>query len=163
MVYGFGFDKVDTKTLERLQSPVPVIAGGEDTGATQAAVTFSPPLEKQRNGRAKYSFIRVRTTVTRNHSSRRKSYNPEAVRITCVLVQDFLATHLGPDDGPEKGPSDVLLEILENRGDYRAASLFLKMFHHHVRPRHREDWLHRGHSHYPTRKMNLAATPSELR
>jgi hypothetical protein len=69
MVYGFGFDKVDTKTLERLQSPVPVIAGGEDTGATQAAVTFSPPLEKQRNGRAKYSFIRVRTTVTRNHSS----------------------------------------------------------------------------------------------
>jgi hypothetical protein len=69
MVYGFGFDKVDTKTPERLQSPVPVIAGGEDTGATQAAVTFSPPLEKQRNGRAKYSFIRVRTTVTRNHSS----------------------------------------------------------------------------------------------
>ena len=60
-----------------------------------------------------------------------QSYNPEAVRITCVLVQDFLTTHLGPDDGPEKGPSGVLLEILENRGDYRAASLFLKMFHHH--------------------------------
>jgi dienelactone hydrolase len=34
------FDKVDTKTLERLQSPVLLIAGGEDTGATQAAVTF---------------------------------------------------------------------------------------------------------------------------
>jgi hypothetical protein len=160
MVYGFGFDKVDTKTLERLQSPVPVIAGGEDTGATQAAVTFSPPLGSSETA---VRNIHLSGCGPRLRAITLQSYNPEAVRITCVLVQDFLATHLGPDDGPEKGPSDVLLEILENRGDYRAASLFLKVFHHHVRPRHREDWLHRGHSHHPTRKMNLAATPSELR
>jgi dienelactone hydrolase len=40
VIYGFGFDKIDTKQLEKLKSPVLVIAGGEDTGATQAAVHF---------------------------------------------------------------------------------------------------------------------------
>jgi len=40
MLYGFGFDKIDTKRLERLKSPVLVIAGGEDTGTTQAAINF---------------------------------------------------------------------------------------------------------------------------
>src|SRR6267154_4217294 len=34
MIYVSGFDKIDRKRLERLQSPVLVIAVGEDTGAT---------------------------------------------------------------------------------------------------------------------------------
>ena len=160
MVYGFGFDKVDTKTLERLQSPVLVIAGGEDTGTTQAAVTF---LSAIREAAKRPCEIFIYPGADHGYAQSLFRVTTQKPSVSWVLVQDFLATHLGPDDGPEKGPSDVLLEILENRGDYRAASLFLKMFHHHVRPRHREDWLHRGHSHYPTRKMNLAATPSELR
>jgi len=40
IVYGSGFDRIDTKRLERLKSPVLVIAGAEDTDAVQAAVHF---------------------------------------------------------------------------------------------------------------------------
>jgi len=38
--YGVGFDKIDTNGLR--DSRVLVIAGSEDTGATQAAIIFSP-------------------------------------------------------------------------------------------------------------------------
>ena len=40
MIYGSGFDKVDTKRLEKLMSPILVIAGGDVTNATQAAVDY---------------------------------------------------------------------------------------------------------------------------
>jgi carboxymethylenebutenolidase len=46
MIYGSGFDKVDIKRLERLRSPVLVITGGEDTGATQAAINFLSNMEE---------------------------------------------------------------------------------------------------------------------
>ncbi len=40
IIYGAGFDKIDTKRLERLKSPVLAIAGAEDAGAVQAAIHF---------------------------------------------------------------------------------------------------------------------------
>ena len=46
MIYGFGFDKIDTKRLERLKGPVLVIAGGEDIGATQAAINFLSTMKE---------------------------------------------------------------------------------------------------------------------
>jgi hypothetical protein len=68
MIYASGFDKIDTKKLERLQSPVLVIAGGEDTGAKQAAVNFLSTMREAKRP-CENSFIRVRTTVTHKHSS----------------------------------------------------------------------------------------------
>ncbi len=40
IIYGFGFDKIDTRQLEKLKSTVLVIAGSEDSGAMQAAIHF---------------------------------------------------------------------------------------------------------------------------
>ena len=44
MIYGSGFDKIDTNRLERLRSPVLAITGDEDTGAMQTAINFLPAL-----------------------------------------------------------------------------------------------------------------------
>lgn len=46
IIYGFGFDKIDTKQLEKLKSPVLVITGAEDTGAAQAAVNFLASMKE---------------------------------------------------------------------------------------------------------------------
>ena len=95
MVYGFGFDKVDTKTLERLQSPVLVIAGGEDTGATQAAVTFLSTIREATKRPCEiFIYPGADHGYAQSLFNEEKSYNLEAVRILWVLVQDFLATHL---------------------------------------------------------------------
>ena len=40
IVYGFGFDKLETSRLEQLHGPVLVISGAEYTGAVQAASGF---------------------------------------------------------------------------------------------------------------------------
>jgi carboxymethylenebutenolidase len=45
MVYGFGFDKIDKTRLQRLKSPVLVIAGADDAGATQAALSFQANMK----------------------------------------------------------------------------------------------------------------------
>ena len=63
IVYGSGFDRIDTKRLERLKSPVLVIAGAEDTDAVQAAIHFLSTM-KEANGPSKCLFIPVWTTVT---------------------------------------------------------------------------------------------------
>ena len=96
MVYGFGFDKIDTKTLERLQSPVLVIAGDEDTGAMQAGVSFLSTMREAKRPCEIFIYPGADHSYAQPLFNEGKNYNPEAVRITWVLVQDFLATHLGP-------------------------------------------------------------------
>jgi dienelactone hydrolase len=68
IIYGFGFDKIDTKRLERIKGPVLAIAGSEDSEAVQAAIKF---LSNMKVAKRPYEMlsIPVRTTVTRNHSS----------------------------------------------------------------------------------------------
>ena len=94
IIYGFGFDKIDTKRLERLKSPVLVIAGGEDTGATQAAINF---LSSMKGAKGPYEML-VYPGADHGYAqplfNKGKNYNPEAVRTTWVLVEDFLDSHL---------------------------------------------------------------------
>lgn len=40
IVYGFGFDAIETKQLQKLEGPVLVISGAEDTGALDAGIRF---------------------------------------------------------------------------------------------------------------------------
>jgi carboxymethylenebutenolidase len=94
MIYGSGFDKIDIKRLERLQSPVLVITGGEDTGATQAAINF---LSNMKEAKRPYEML-VYPGADHGYAqplfNGGKNYNPEAVRATWVLVEDFLDGHL---------------------------------------------------------------------
>jgi hypothetical protein len=54
MVYGSGFDKIESKHLEKLKSSVLVITGGEDAGATQTAINFLVSMRE-----AKRPFISI--------------------------------------------------------------------------------------------------------
>lgn len=94
MIYGFGFDKIDPKRLERLKSSVLVIAGGEDAGGVQAAINF---LSSMKEAKRLYEML-VYPGADHGYAqplfNEGKNYNPEAVRTTWVLVEDFLGNAL---------------------------------------------------------------------
>jgi dienelactone hydrolase len=96
IIYGAGFDKIDTQRLERLKSPVLVIAGSEDTAATQAAINF---LSSMKEAKRPYEML-VYPDADHGYAqplfNEGKNYNPQAVRTTWVLVDDFLGTHRRP-------------------------------------------------------------------
>jgi carboxymethylenebutenolidase len=94
MIYGSGFDKIATKKLERLQSPVLVIAGGEDTDATQAAVNFLSTMREAKRPCEIFVYPGADQGYAQPLFNEGKNYNPEAIRITWVLVEDFLTNHL---------------------------------------------------------------------
>jgi dienelactone hydrolase len=94
MIYGSGFDKIATKKLERLQSPVLVIAGGEDTDATQAAVNFLSTMREAKRPCEIFVYPGADHGYAQPLFNEGKNYNPEAIRITWVLVEDFLTNHL---------------------------------------------------------------------
>jgi len=94
MIYGSGFDKVDTKRLEKLMSPVLAIAGGDDTNATQAAVDF---LSSMKQANRLYEML-VYPGVDHGYAqplfNGGKNYNAKAVHATWMVVEDFLDSHL---------------------------------------------------------------------
>jgi dipeptidyl aminopeptidase/acylaminoacyl peptidase len=94
MIYGSGFDKIDTKRLERLTSPVLVITGGEDAGATQAAINFLSSMKEATRSYEMLIYPGVDHGYAQPLFNEGKNYNPEAVRTTWVLIDDFLNTHL---------------------------------------------------------------------
>ena len=96
IIYGSGFDKTDTKRLERLQSPVLVIAGGEDTGATQAAINFLSTMKEAKRPCEILVYPGADHGYAQALFNEGKNFNPEAVRTTWVLIEDFLASHLRP-------------------------------------------------------------------
>jgi len=96
MIYGSGFDKIDSKRLEKLKGSVLVITGGEDAGATQAAINF---LASMREAKRPYEML-IYPGADHGYAqplfNGGKNYNAEAVRATWVLVDDFLGSHLRP-------------------------------------------------------------------
>jgi carboxymethylenebutenolidase len=105
MIYGFGFDKIDTKRLERLKSPVLVIAGGEDTGAMQAAVNFLSSMKEAKRPCEMLIYPGADHGYAQPLFNEGKNYNPEAVRTTWVLVEDFLSSALSRGVQPLKQSS----------------------------------------------------------
>ena len=102
MIYGFGFDKIDTKRLERLKGPVLVIAGGEDIGATQAAINFLSTMKEAKRAYEMLIYPGADHGYAQPLFNEGKNYNPEAVRTTWVLVEDFLSSALSRGVQPLK-------------------------------------------------------------
>jgi carboxymethylenebutenolidase len=96
IIYGFGFDKIDAKRLETLKGPVLVIAGSDDTGATQAAISFLSTMREAKRLCEIFIYPGADHGYAQPLFNQGKNYNPEATRITWVLVEDFLASHLRP-------------------------------------------------------------------
>jgi len=94
MIYGFGFDKIDTRRLERLKSPVLVIAGSEDTGATQAAINFLSTMKEAKRPYEMFIHPGADHGYAQPLFNEGKNYTPDAVRTTWVLVDDFLGSLL---------------------------------------------------------------------
>ena len=94
MIYGSGFDKINTKRLERLQSPVLVIAGAEDTAASQAAINFLSTMKEAKRACEILVYPGADHGYAQPLFNEGKNYNPEAIRTTWVLVEDFLGRHL---------------------------------------------------------------------
>lgn len=94
IIYGSGFDKIDTKRLEKLNSPVLAITGSEDTVAVQAAINF---LSSMKEAKRRYEML-IYPGADHGYAqplfNQGKNYNPEAVHATWVLVDDFLDSHL---------------------------------------------------------------------
>lgn len=105
MIYGFGFEKTDTKRLERLKGPVLVIAGAEDIGATQAAINFLSSMKEAKRPCQMLIYPGADHGYAQPLFNEGKNYNPEAVRTTWVLVEDFLSSALSRGVQPLKQSS----------------------------------------------------------
>jgi dienelactone hydrolase len=94
MVYGFGFDKIGRTRLEMLKSPVLVVTGADDTGAVQAAMDFVPKMRQAKRAYELFVYPGADHGYAQPLFNEGKNYNPEAVRMTWKLIDDFLASHL---------------------------------------------------------------------
>jgi dienelactone hydrolase len=94
IIYGFGFDTIDVKELERLRSPVLVISGSEDKGALDAAIHFQVNMKEAKRGCELFVYPGVDHGYAQPLFNSGKNYTPEAVRATWVVVDDFLRANL---------------------------------------------------------------------
>ena len=94
IVYGFGFDKLETRRLKKLKSPVLVISGSEDTGAVQTAIGFSGNMKAANRQCEMFIYPGVDHGYAQPLFNGGKNFNPEAVRASWVVIDDFLDSHL---------------------------------------------------------------------
>ena len=94
IVYGFGFDKLETGRLERLKSPVLVVSGAEDTGAVQAGSGFFANMKSANRQCELFIYPGADHGFAQPLFNKGKNFSPEAVRVSWVIIDDFLDSHL---------------------------------------------------------------------
>jgi len=94
MIYGAGYDKIETKRLERLKSCVLVITGGDDNGATEAAIKFVPNMREANRQLELFVYPGADHGYAQPLFNGGKNYNSEAIRMTWTVAEDFLSSHL---------------------------------------------------------------------
>jgi carboxymethylenebutenolidase len=92
IVYGGNYDKIEKEKLDRLKSPVLAITGSLDDWPLQAALNF---LTNQKSKSLEmYVYPGADHGYAQPLFSGGKNYNPEATRVTWMLMEDFLARSL---------------------------------------------------------------------
>ena len=94
VIYGFGFDSIDTPRLQKLQSPVLVISGSEDKGAADTAIHYLSNMQTAKRACELFIYPGADHGYMQPLFNSGKNYRPEAARATWVVVDDFLANHL---------------------------------------------------------------------
>jgi carboxymethylenebutenolidase len=94
IVYGSGFDKISEARLATLKSPVLVITGADDIAAVQAGLEFLPIMRQAKQFYELFVYPAADHGYAQPLFNGGKNYNPEAVRVTWLLIDDFLALHL---------------------------------------------------------------------
>jgi hypothetical protein len=96
MVYGFDFDKIDTKTLERLQSPVPGNCRRRTHRSHASGRKFSLHHERGETAMRNIHYPGADHGYAQPFFNEGNELQPRSRPYQLVLVRDFLATHLGP-------------------------------------------------------------------
>jgi carboxymethylenebutenolidase len=94
MVYGVGFDVIGTKQLQKLESPVLVVSGAKDKGATDAALHFLSNMNSVDRACELFVYPGVDHGYAQPLFNGGKNYSPEAVRATWVVIDNFLREQL---------------------------------------------------------------------
>jgi len=94
IVYGFGFDKLEIGRLERLKSPVLIISGADDTGAVQTANGFLSNMTAANRQCEVFIYPGVDHGYAQPLFNGGKNFNPEALRASWIVIDDFLYSHL---------------------------------------------------------------------
>ena len=94
MVYGFGFDAIETKQLHKLEGPVLVVSGAEDKGAVEAGIHFLANMKAAQRACELFVYPGVDHGYAQPLFNAGKNYSPEAVRATWLVVDDFLRKNL---------------------------------------------------------------------
>lgn len=94
IVYGFGFDKLETGRLQRLNSPVLVISGSDDIGAVQAAIAFSANMKLAKRQCEIFIYPGVDHGYAQPLFNGGKNFSAEATRASWVVIDDFFNSHL---------------------------------------------------------------------
>jgi carboxymethylenebutenolidase len=102
MIYGSGFDKVDSQSLAKLRGPVMVVAGTQDSDAVQAAITFFSNMRQVNRPYEMLIYPGADHGYAQPLFKEGKNYNAETVRATWVLVDNFLSNALERDPQPPK-------------------------------------------------------------
>ena len=94
IVYGFGFDKLETSRLGRLKSPVLVISGAKDSGAVETANGFLANMKAADRQCEMFIYPGVDHGYAQPLFNGGKNFSPEALRASWVVIDDFLDSHL---------------------------------------------------------------------
>jgi hypothetical protein len=75
IIYGSGFDQIQTKRLERLRSPVLAIARSEDADAVQAAINFFSSMKATITSLENCTFLTIccRHVLAQREMEKRRS------------------------------------------------------------------------------------------
>ena len=89
IVYGFGFDKLETSRLEQLHGPVLVISGAEYTGAVQAASGFLVNMKTVKRQCKMFIYPGVDEGYAQPLFNGERNFSPETVRASWIVMMNL--------------------------------------------------------------------------